>query len=105
MPSLHVRDRAGDCHEIDARAGISVMENIRDAGIDELLALCGGCLSCATCHVHVEEAWIDRVGAAEGDEAELLETSDHVGPTSRLSCQVAMSDALHGLRLAIAPQD
>lgn len=105
MPSLHVRDRTGECHDIDARAGISVMENIRDAGIDELLALCGGCLSCATCHVHVEEGWIDRAGSAEGDEAELLETSDHLRPTSRLSCQVVMSDALDGLSLTIAPED
>jgi ferredoxin, 2Fe-2S len=105
MPTLEVTDTAGKRHSIAAQAGLSVMENIRDAGIDELLALCGGCLSCATCHVHVEEPWIERVGSAEGNEADLLETSDHVRSNSRLCCQIEMSERLDGLAVTIAPEN
>ncbi|HWI87577.1 MAG TPA: 2Fe-2S iron-sulfur cluster-binding protein, partial [Sphingomonas sp.] len=54
MPKLIVVTREGEQREIEGEAGLSVMEVIRDAGIDELLALCGGCCSCATCHVHVD---------------------------------------------------
>ena len=65
MPNLIVVNRAGDETTIDAREGVSVMEAIRDNGFDELLALCGGCCSCATCHVYVDEAWLEKVGTAE----------------------------------------
>lgn len=105
MPRLIVTDRAGNEHEIEARAGWSVMEAIRDAGMDELLALCGGCCSCATCHVQIDEAWTDIVGGPNGDEDDLLDSSDHRSAASRLSCQVEMTDALDGLRVIIAPED
>ncbi len=66
MPVLHVTTREGATLEIEARIGVSVMKNIRKARVDELLALCGGCCSCATCHVFVEDpkmttALLDRV--------------------------------------------
>ncbi len=105
MPRLIVTDRAGNEHAIEARSGWSVMEAIRDAGMDELLALCGGCCSCATCHVHVDAEDFDRLGSRGPDEEDLLETSDHREPTSRLSCQVLMSEELDGLRVTIAPED
>ncbi len=105
MPRLIVTDRAGNEHEIDARAGWSVMECIREAGMDELLALCGGCCSCATCHVHVDAEDFDRVKSRGADEEDLLDTSDHKEPTSRLSCQVLMTNELDGLRVTIAPED
>ncbi|MBX9732190.1 MAG: 2Fe-2S iron-sulfur cluster binding domain-containing protein, partial [Sphingomonas sp.] len=54
MPQLTVVMRNGEERTIEGEAGLSVMEVIRDAGIDEILALCGGCCSCATCHVHVD---------------------------------------------------
>jgi len=60
MPNLTVIDRSGTRHDIDADPGVPVMEAIRDAGIDEMLALCGGCCSCAACHVIVDPAWADR---------------------------------------------
>lgn len=81
------------------------MEAIRDAGIDELLALCGGCCSCATCHVHVDPAFADRLPPMSEDESDLLDSSDHRRETSRLSCQVPLTDALAGLRVTIAPED
>lgn len=105
MPKLIVVNRAGDETSIDAREGISVMEAIRDNGFDELLALCGGCCSCATCHVFVDAEWSGTVGGASSDEDDLLDSSDHRGERSRLSCQIMMTAALDGLRVAIAPED
>lgn len=105
MPKLTIVNRAGDEKTIEAQAGLSVMEAIRDAGFDELLALCGGCCSCATCHVLVDDAWTDAAGGPNADENDLLDSSDHRGPTSRLSCQIEMTAALDGLRVTIAPED
>ena len=105
MPRLTIVNRAGEAHEVAARSGWSVMENIREHGFDELLALCGGCLSCATCHVHVDPEWADKLKPMSRDEDDLLDTSDHRVPTSRLSCQILFSAELNGLKVQIAPED
>lgn len=105
MPKLVVVNRAGEEKTVEAGAGLSVMEAIRDNGFDELLALCGGCCSCATCHVHIDPAWADKLVPMSEDENDLLDSSDHRGPTSRLSCQIQLTDALDGLKVAIAPED
>lgn len=106
MPTLIVVDRSGAQHRIDAKSELTIMENIRDSGIDEVLALCGGCCSCATCHVIVDEAWRAELGApATSDEDDLLNSSDHRATGSRLSCQIAMKDSLDGLTVVIAPED
>lgn len=105
MPEIHVTDRAGATTAVPAKAGHSVMEIIRDAGFDELLALCGGSCSCATCHVVVAPEWSDRVGPPNVDENDLLDSSDHRTATSRLSCQIDFVPALDGLAVRIAPED
>lgn len=105
MPKLIIVTRDGEEREIEAEAGLSVMEAIRDAGFDEMLALCGGCMSCATCHVHVDPAFADRFPAMSEDETDLLESSDHRDACSRLSCQLPFSDAVDGLRVVIAKED
>ena len=105
MPQLTIVTRDGAERTVEGRAGWSVMENIRDNGFDELLALCGGCCSCATCHVHVDDEWIDAVGPPKADEDDLLDTSDHRVATSRLSCQIEFRPELDGLRVQIAPED
>ena len=105
MPAISVTNRAGTTTSVEAKAGHSVMEIIRDAGFDELLALCGGCCSCATCHVVVAPEWSDRVGPANADENDLLDSSDHRTATSRLSCQIDFTDDLDGLAVTIAPED
>jgi 2Fe-2S ferredoxin len=105
MPKLTVVTRDGTEHEVEGEAGLSVMEIIRDAGFDELLALCGGCCSCATCHVHVDPAFVDTLPAMSEDENDLLDSSDHRQENSRLSCQVQFTPALEGLRVSIAPED
>ena len=105
MPKLLVTNRAGQETAVEATSGLSVMENIRDNGFDELLALCGGCCSCATCHVHVDPEFADKLEPMGEDENDLLDSSDHRDATSRLSCQLHMTDALDGLRVTIAEED
>ena len=105
MPKLIVTTREGEARELNGEAGLSVMEVIRDGGIDELLALCGGCCSCATCHVHVDPAFVDRLPAMSEDENDLLDSTGDRDATSRLSCQIPFTAALDGLRVKIAEED
>jgi len=105
MTKLVVVDRQGSEREIDAANGITVMEAIRDNGFDELLALCGGCCSCATCHVHVDPAFADKLPPVTEDESDLLDSSSHRNETSRLSCQIKVTDAVDGMRVVIAEED
>ncbi|QJU58167.1 2Fe-2S iron-sulfur cluster binding domain-containing protein [Sphingomonas sp. AP4-R1] len=79
------------------------METIRGAGIDEILAICGGCCSCATCHVYVD-ASNDIATQASEDEEELLNASSSRRPNSRLSCQIMVTNELDGARFTIAPE-
>lgn len=104
MPTIHVITREGQQLAVEAKSGHSVMETLRDGGVDEILALCGGCCSCATCHVQVDPAWINRVGPPGADEDDLLDTSDHRTATSRLACQIHVDDALDGLTVTVAPE-
>jgi 2Fe-2S ferredoxin len=105
MAQLIIVGRDGAEQTVQGRNGWSVMENIRGAGFDELLALCGGCCSCATCHVHVDEQWLASLPPMKGDEDDLLDSSSHRQPNSRLSCQIEFADGLDGLRVQIAPED
>ncbi len=105
MPKLIVTTREGETTEIEVENGLTVMEAIRDNGFDELLALCGGCCSCATCHVQVDPAFSDRLPPMSEDEDDLLESSDHRVASSRLGCQIPFTDDLDGLKVTIAPED
>ncbi|MBL8650462.1 MAG: 2Fe-2S iron-sulfur cluster binding domain-containing protein [Sphingopyxis sp.] len=104
MAKLIVVTRDGTEHEIEGDTGLTVMENIRDAGFDELLALCGGCCSCATCHVHVEVAVGDMPAMSE-DENDLLDSTTDRDDSSRLSCQLPFTEAMDGLKVRIAAED
>ena len=105
MPKLIVTTRSGVTREVEAAAGLSVMEAIRDNGFDELLALCGGCCSCATCHVHVDPDFAAQLPPMTRDEDDLLDSSDDRDATSRLACQIPFTDALDGLKVRIAEED
>jgi ferredoxin, 2Fe-2S len=105
MPTLYVTNRDGEESAVEGEVGLSVMEIIRDNGFDELLALCGGSCSCATCHVYVDDGWASKLDPVEGDENELLDSSSHRQAHSRLSCQIEFSKALDGLKVTIAPED
>ena len=105
MPKLTVVTRTGEVRDVEGQTGMSVMQIIRDAGFDELLALCGGACSCATCHVHVDPAFADRLPPMGEDENELLSSSEHRDEWSRLSCQIPFVAALDGLKVRIAEED
>lgn len=81
------------------------MEALRDAGFDDILALCGGNCSCATCHIYVDPGRLDQLGPMSADEDDLLDSSDHRRPNSRLSCQIPITDALDGLAVTLPPED
>jgi 2Fe-2S ferredoxin len=105
LATIIVKTRDGQERQLDAQEGLSVMEIIRDGGVDELLALCGGCCSCATCHIHVDPAFADELLPMSEDENDLLDSSDHRTEASRLSCQIVFSSDLDGLQVAIALED
>ena len=91
---------------IGARFGANLLAALGlDPVFDELLALCGGCCSCATCHVHVDPEFAAKLPDMSEDEDDLLESSSDRNATSRLSCQIPFSDALDGLRVTIAAED
>lgn len=97
--------RDGSENMVSGETGLSLMEALREAGHDELLALCGGCCSCATCHVVIEKG-ADRLRRVSGeDEDELLESSDHRVVGSRLSCQVILDIEAAGMVVRIAAED
>jgi 2Fe-2S ferredoxin len=100
---LIVRTRDGSEHPIGAAPGLSVMEAIKEQGIDELLAICGGCCSCATCHVHVDSAFVGKFPPMGDEESQLLDGSSAKTRHSRLSCQLTVTEALEGARFSIAP--
>lgn len=105
MPQLIVSTRDGIERAVTGSAGLSVMEVIRENGFDELLAMCGGSCSCATCHVYVAAEDLDRLPPIGPDENELLDSSEYRTSQSRLSCQLPFGDELNGLRVAIAPEE
>ncbi|HTU12081.1 MAG TPA: 2Fe-2S iron-sulfur cluster-binding protein [Allosphingosinicella sp.] len=105
MPEIVVTTREGIQRIVDARPGLSVMEILRDGGVEQILALCGGCCSCATCHVHVDPAFAALLPPMGADEDDLLDSSDHRTARSRLSCQIPFDDRLDGMAVAIAPED
>ena len=87
----------GTRFEIAAQDGSTVMENAVRNSVPGIDAECGGACACATCHVYVDEAWTAIVGPPEAMEEDMLDFAYEVKPTSRLSCQIKMSDALDGL--------
>jgi ferredoxin, 2Fe-2S len=105
MAKVTVISRDGEARDVEAESGLSLMEVIRDNGFDELLALCGGCCSCATCHVHIDPAFADKLPKMGEDENDLLDSTDHRDETSRLSCQIPVTDDLDGLIVTIAAED
>jgi 2Fe-2S ferredoxin len=105
MPEIIVTTREGEQQTLPFSNGASLMQTICEGGVDELLALCGGVCSCATCHVHIDDEFLNRLTPISDDEDGLLSGSEHRRHNSRLSCQVRMTDDLDGLRVTIAPED
>jgi 2Fe-2S ferredoxin len=105
MAEVIVITRGGEERRLVLECGLTLMEAIRDAGVDELLALCGGCCSCATCHVYIDPAFADLLPPMSEDEDDLLDGSDHRNSRSRLACQLPTTPELAGLRVTVAPEN
>jgi len=106
MPTIQFILPDGTSQAVEAPAGTSAMQAATGAGLHGIVGECGGSAMCATCHVHVDEAWAGRLPAALPTELEMLEcTASPRLPTSRLSCQIKLNAALDGivLRLPVSP--
>ena len=103
MSKIIVKDRDGKSHNLKAEIGMSLMEIIRDAGLD-IEAACGGCCACATCHVYVGDHWIEKLNNKDEDEESMLDQAFNVSKNSRLSCQIDFTDELDGILLTLAPE-
>lgn len=105
MVDITVITRDGVAHSLVGEPGMSLMEAIRKGGIYEMVALCGGQCSCATCHVFVEQGVEDIGEPSSEDEDDLLGSSEARAANSRLSCQIALSSGMDALTVRIAPED
>ena len=97
MPKITYIESNGTEHAVDADNGATVMEAAIRNMVPGIEAECGGALACATCHVYVDDAWIEKTGEASTMEEDMLDFAYDVRPTSRLSCQIRVSDELDGL--------
>jgi 2Fe-2S ferredoxin len=98
MPHVTFKLKNGGQEVVEAGIGESLMQTATMGGVAGIEAVCGGCCSCATCHVYVDEAWAAKLPAPGPDELEILETvAAERRPTSRLSCQISITAALDGL--------
>ena len=106
MPHITVLDREGEKHQVEAELNQTLMEIIRNSGIDGMDAICGGCCSCATCHIYVDPNFTNLLPPVSEDEDMLLDGSNHRKmEVSRLACQIRMAEPLEGLEVEIAPED
>ena len=103
MTKIIVKDRQGKVQELIADIGLTLMEIIRDAGMD-IEAACGGCCACATCHLYVDKDWFSKLPAREDDEESMLDQAFNVKENSRLGCQIEFDDYLNGIKVEIAPE-
>ena len=103
MTKIIVKDREGNVQELSADIGLTLMEIIRDAGMD-IEAACGGCCACATCHLYVDKDWFSKLPAREDDEESMLDQAFNVEDNSRLGCQVEFKDELDGIKVELAPE-
>jgi 2Fe-2S ferredoxin len=100
--TVTVEDLDGNTHTLEALEGYSLMEVIRDNGLP-IKAECGGACSCATCHVYVDNAWVEKVPQVSSEEINMLDEAFCVEDNSRLSCQIIINEELDGLKVTIAP--
>ena len=103
MPTVFAIDRDGAAHTIDANAGATLMEVLRDVGLP-IEAICGGQAICSTCHIYVDESWACKLEPRNDTEQVMVEDSGHFQENSRLACQVDFEAALDGIQLTLAPE-
>ena len=97
MPKITFIDTSGTERSVEAPTGWTVMEAAVKNNVPGIEAECGGACACATCHVYVDEAWMEKTGSAEPMEADMLDFASDLQPNSRLSCQIKVKPELDGL--------
>lgn len=97
MPKVTFVQPDGATHVVESTPGQSIMEAATTNMVPGIIGECGGCCSCATCHVYVDEPWFQKLPPADEMELGMLEGAVEPGPLSRLSCQIKMSDELDGI--------
>lgn len=97
MPKITFIEQDGTERTVEAELGSTVMEAAINNDIPGILATCGGSCSCATCHVYVDEEWFDKLPAQTLEELDMLDTAHDLEPTSRLSCQIQVTEEIDGL--------
>lgn len=105
MSKIIVIKRDGSRVSVDSENGASLMISIRNSGIDELVAICGGSCSCATCHLYVSPEHYAILPKIAAYELDLLDCLKYRRETSRLSCQINFEDALNDMVVEIAPEE
>ncbi len=105
MATITVIQKDGSKKNLETEDGWSLMEILRDAGFDAIEGACGGSMACATCHIYIHPDWVDRVKALDNEQTEeeedMLDLAFDTRDTSRLGCQIRMSDELDGLIVAL----
>ncbi len=96
MPKMTFVERDGTRREVDAPLGLSVLEIAHKHGVD-IEGACEGSLACSTCHVIVDQGWYGKLAEATEDEEDMLDLAFDLQETSRLGCQIIMTEALDGL--------
>ena len=99
MPKITYKDNQGNSKTIEVEKSLSVMEGAIQNNIPGIDADCGGSMACATCHVYVEEKWLDKLPKAEEGEVDMIDMAFEPKKNSRLSCQLIVSDELEGLQV------
>lgn len=97
MPKITFIEHDGTVHTVEGELGATVMETAIRHDIGGIVAECGGGCTCATCLVHVDDKWFETVGPPSSEEEDMLDAAYELKPTSRLSCQIKITDALDGL--------
>ena len=100
MTNINFKLRNGEIKKINADDGLTIMEIARDNDLG-IEGTCGGSISCCTCHVIIDKEWFPVVGDPNPDEEDMLDLADGLKPTSRLGCQIEVTDKLNGLRVSI----
>ena len=99
MAKITYTDQLGNSKTIEIENGLSVMEGAIQNDVPGIEADCGGSMACATCHVYVEEKWLDKIPKAEDGEIDMIDMAYEAKKNSRLSCQIIVSDELDGLKV------
>jgi 2Fe-2S ferredoxin len=105
MPTIRITDIAGATRDIDAKAGLTLMEVAVDNNVAGIVAECGGACACATCHAYIDEIWMEKLPAMDDMEDAMLDSALERRPNSRLSCQIEITDDLDGLALTVADNE